>query len=274
MVVTRGVQLPTCIFCASDDVSQEHLVADWALRGYARKRKPPMSTAYFVGQRIVAISDEDPILTAGVTCQACNTGWIKAIDDAASAVLKPLIRGERTIELDKGDQAVVAAWVFKTALICDAAQNHLGGDLAPLRAQFARERGAPPGCVIYVGPAAPAIAGRHRAFGVRRLNGKVRLAVVSADETERRTGKPIAIPGYLVMLGALDAILGGRLSPVTADSLHGFAQVWPRARRACRWTRTPAHAPLRASQSLRRTGRPRGPCCEGFGHWRARTRSP
>jgi hypothetical protein len=211
----------------SEDISQEHLVADWALRGYAQKRKPSMSSAYFVGQRIAVISDEEPILTAGVTCHACNTGWIKAIDDAASAVLKPLIRGERAIELDQTAQTVVATWVFKTALVCDAAEHALGGDLAPLRAQFARERVAPPGCVLYIGPAAPAIGGRHRVFGVRRLNGTVRVNVVSSDGRTRVPGKPIAVPGYLIMLGGLDAILGGRMSPVTAESLRGFTQVWP-----------------------------------------------
>jgi hypothetical protein len=162
----------------------------------------------WISDRIVVTADVDPVLTAGVTCHGCNGGWIKAIDDAAAAILKPLIRSDHAVEMSSEEQTIVAAWIFKTVLICDAAQRGEETDLSPLRSQFCRESIAPPGCVIMVGPAPPAIAGKHRPFGLLPLRGNIHIKVIGADGTES-PGADVPIPGWRVMMGALDAILGG-----------------------------------------------------------------
>lgn len=221
--VPVGRQLSACIFCGSGDISQEHLVADWALRGYAKSKRPNLGTAVFFSQTLVVTGSVDPVLKAGLTCHGCNGGWIKDMDDAAAGLLKPLIRAEIAITLTREEQIAAAAWLFKTTLVCDAAQNGDLTDLSPLREQFRRELMPPPSCVLMVGPAALPIAGRHRPFGLMPLPGKIVVHVIGAE-------KPVdvPIPGWRIMVGGIEAILGGaRMPPVTAESLYGFAQLWP-----------------------------------------------
>ena len=47
---------------------------------------------------------------------SCNNGWLSALEGAAKPVLAPLIRGESR-RLPYDDQAVIAAWTCKTALV-------------------------------------------------------------------------------------------------------------------------------------------------------------
>lgn len=184
------------------------------------------------------ISAEEPIATAKVLCRSCNNEWISRIDSAAADVLKPLIRGEETVTLGRAGQAAFAAWIYKSALVFDAAVNGDSGELASLRDGFRTSREAGPGCVIYAGPAPPTpislpgvpeVAGL-RMFGVRPISGTMNLEidVQNPDGTVTSGHRTvIPIPGYQVMLGGLYAYLGGRVAPITEESLEGFVQVWP-----------------------------------------------
>ena len=40
-----AITLERCIFCGEQEVSEEHIIADWALRAFARSRKPDRSFA-------------------------------------------------------------------------------------------------------------------------------------------------------------------------------------------------------------------------------------
>lgn len=237
--MTSFGELDECIFCGDSDMTEEHLIAAWVLRAFHRQRRPdPGFSGGFTGPHQMRLSPEEPISTAKVVCRSCNNQWLSVIDNAAAEVLKPLIRGDDTVTLDEGEQAVFAAWIYKCALIFDAAANGNDGGLVPLREGFKDSRKAGPGCVMYAGPAPPMpftvpgipeVAGL-RMFGVRPISGTLRLAVnvQSADGTVS-PGAPtsIPIPGYQVMLGGLYAYLGGRVSPITPESLEGFAQIWP-----------------------------------------------
>jgi hypothetical protein len=228
-----------CIFCGSSDLTEEHLIAAWVFRAFHRSRRHPAGFGgTFVGPGELHISPEEPIATAKVLCRRCNNEWISRIDTAAADVLKPLIRGEETVTLDRAGQVAFAAWIYKSALVFDAAIDDEDGDLASLRQGFHDSHEAGPGCVIYAGlappapislPGVPEVAGL-RMFGVRPISGTMNLEinVQNPDGTVtpgRQTA--IAIPGYQVMLGALCAYLGGRVPPITEDSLEGYVQVWP-----------------------------------------------
>jgi hypothetical protein len=232
-------ELDKCIFCGDSDMTEEHLIAAWVLRAFHRQRKPdPGFSGGFVGPNQMRLSTEEPISTAKVICRSCNNEWLSVIDNAAADVLKPLIRGDDTVTLDGDGQAVFAAWIYKCALIFDAAENGNDGDLVPLREGFEASREAGPGCVIYAGPAPPMpfsvpgipeVAGL-RMFGIRPISGTLNLTVnvQNADGTVSPDAPTsIPIPGYQVMLGGLCAYLGGRVSPITPESLEGFAQIWP-----------------------------------------------
>ena len=232
-------ELDECIFCGDSDMTEEHLIAAWVLRAFHRQRRPdPGLSGTFVGRGQMRLTPEEPISTAKVICRNCNNQWLSVIDNAAAEVLKPLIRGDDSVTLDEEGQTVFAAWIYKCALIFDAAANGNDGDLATLRDGFQESHKAGPGCVIYAGPAPPTPfalpevpeVAALRMFGVRPIRGTMRLTIDAQNPDGSVTaGAPtsIPIPGYQVMLGGLYAYLGGRVSPITPESLEGFVQVWP-----------------------------------------------
>jgi hypothetical protein len=228
--MANAITLEQCVFCGGKEMSEEHIVAGWVLRAFVRSRKPgPGFAGTFTAPDMLRVEAAEPVQTAEVTCKGCNNGWLSLIDNAAAQVLKPLIRGESDVELDTAGQTAFAAWIYKCALIFDAAQHGAGGELASLRTGFMESGLAGPGCVIYAGPAGapapfelPGLETRFglRLFGVRPANGTVRLEI-NGQVSE------IPIPGYQVLLGNLCAYLGGQVPPIAPESLVGFEQVWP-----------------------------------------------
>jgi hypothetical protein len=225
-----AIALERCIFCGAEGMSEEHIIAKWAFRAFARSRKPvPGFAGTFTAPDQLKVEADEPIQTAGVTCEPCNNGWLSLIDNDAARVLKALIQGESEVTLDGAGQTAFAAWIYKCALIFDAAQHGADGELASLRAGFMESRLAGPGCVMFAGSAgAPApleLPGLDeklglRLFGVRTVNGTVRLNI-NGEVSE------IPIPGYQMLLGNLCVYLGGQVPPITPEALVGFEQVWP-----------------------------------------------
>jgi hypothetical protein len=228
--MSSAITLKRCIFCGAEGVSEEHIIAEWAFRAFARRRKPPPGFAgTFTAPDQLKVEAEEPIQTAGVTCKPCNNGWLSLIDNDAARVLKPLIQGASEVTLDAAGQTAFAAWIYKCALIFDAAQHGADGELASLRAGFRESKQAGPGAVMFAGSAgAPApfeLPGWKeqlslRMFGVRPANGTLRLDI-NGEVSE------IPIPGYQVLLGNLCVYLGGQVQPIAPESLVGFEQVWP-----------------------------------------------
>lgn len=239
--MTRVIrELDRCIFCGCSDMSDEHLIADWANRAFAKARKPTGHLhGALIGQGQMRIDGGDPVAAAKVVCTACNSGWLSVIDNAASKVLRPLVRGDREVTLDRAGQTAVAAWIYKCALILDAADHGDDGEMAVLREGLMTSRQAGPGCVICAGPASlppsvtvgdPPTTVNLWMLGVRAITGRMRLHIniVKDDGTVHRA-EPTThdVPGYQVMVGALWAYLGGPIPPVAPEALEGFEQVWP-----------------------------------------------
>jgi hypothetical protein len=207
-IATVARELDRCVFCGSTEMTEEHLIADWAHRAFARSRKPQNRIlASWLAADQLALSDGDPVVTARVICRSCNNEWISGVDRDAADALKPLVRGERAVVLDRAAQSA-AAWIYKSALIFDVVQHGPDGDLAGLRAQFRSMRLAGPGCVIYAGPATRpgpvTIPGTPQPLlfwpmGIRRADGTLRLQVnvVGADEaTSTNVVNELRVPGY------------------------------------------------------------------------------
>lgn len=129
--MSSAITLKRCIFCGAEGVSEEHIIAEWAFRAFARSRKPrPNFAGTFTAPDQLKVEADEPIQTAGVTCKPCNNGWLSLIDNDAARVLKPLIQGASEVTLDAAGQTAFAAWINKCALIFDAAQH---GPMASLR---------------------------------------------------------------------------------------------------------------------------------------------
>lgn len=146
-------ELDSCVFCGSTDMTEEHLIASWAYRTFAKQRKPTGGIRLTLSDRQTRAYDGDADITAKVICRACNNDWVSRIDNAAAQVMRPLIRGQHEVTLDCKGQAAVAAWIYKSALMFDAAEHGAQGQLGSLRDGFRTSGQAGPGCIIYVGPA-------------------------------------------------------------------------------------------------------------------------
>lgn len=53
-----------------------------------------------------------------IPCEACNTGWMRGLEDAVIPFLTPMILGER-VRLRPPRQRLLATWCVKTALVMD-----------------------------------------------------------------------------------------------------------------------------------------------------------
>lgn len=226
-----------CMFCGSDDMSEEHVIADWVFRAFTRSRRPgPLFRGSVQKEGELHLEAGEPIVTAKVVCRPCNNGWMSLLDDAAAEALKPLIRGRNAVTLTHDEQRAVAAWIFKSALVFDASQKGDGGLLVSSRGSFMESKSAPPGCTIYVGPAVPTsfdldevpeVAGLA-IFGVHETQApmNVSLSLRSADG-EHVSEFVIPMPGYVVRLGSVQAIISGIRGPIVPTAEHAFSCVWP-----------------------------------------------
>jgi hypothetical protein len=229
------------VFCAGDEMTEEHLIAFWAHRAFAKKRRPTDSFRATIHRTGMRLHEGDADLTAKIICRSCNNGWVARIDNAAARVARPLIRGQQEVTLDRDGQAAFAAWIYKTALMFDAAEHGPDGPLAPLRAGFMESGLAGPGCIVYAGPASrpPSVTVGEGddvtdvnlwMLGILPTNRKLRFTLnIQNPDGSVTPGTPTEhdIPGYRVMVGALWAYLGGQVCPVDEDALAGFSRVWP-----------------------------------------------
>jgi hypothetical protein len=239
------------MYCGDADMTEEHIVADWVLRAFARSRRPsPGFNGSFVGPAEMKMQVGEALPTAEIVCRRCNNEWMSAIDQAAAHALKPLIKGRTTVELDPAAQSAIAAWIFKSTLTFDAIEHADAGRLASLRKEFASTKLAPPGTHICVGPAPPipfGVEGVREAaglalFGVRTTPGvvNVRLEAKNADGTPGGTLQTaVPSPGRTVMLGRINAIISGRRAPIVPTPEWNFRTIWPTSPESVRMTSEP-----------------------------------
>lgn len=249
--------LDNCIFCGNDDMTEEHIVADWVLRAFFRSKTTRADlSGSFIGPKQMRVGAAEPIATAKVICRACNNEWLSQIDNRAAQALRPLVQGRSEVTLSPDAQSAVSAWIFKCALIFDASQNGAAGPLSPLRADFAQHRLAPPGSTIYAGPAPPLpitvpgipeIAGLAL-FGVRPTQGNANVTInIKHPDGTTTTGAPKAFPtpGWTVMLGPLHAIISGLRGPIIPTPEWKFQCLWPASTDPVTLTSVPRKAPKR-----------------------------
>jgi hypothetical protein len=117
MSVTEG-QAPArrCVFCGStSNLTREHVLPDW-LSQIDLDRAPSAHQSGRLNKVPRQWSSKPFKTTVKMVCAACNSGWLSGLESAARPVLTPLIRGEAR-RLPDDDQALIAAWTCKTALV-------------------------------------------------------------------------------------------------------------------------------------------------------------
>jgi hypothetical protein len=105
-----------CVFCGTTgSLSTEHVVAKW-VRKALQVREPVRE---FSGTTYVGAAEALAIVFHEV-CVRCNSGWMADLEGAVRPALEPLLLGAApgtSRVLDPDEQAVLATWAVKTALL-------------------------------------------------------------------------------------------------------------------------------------------------------------
>jgi hypothetical protein len=130
-----------CIFCGSSGMSKEHLFSDWLRELFPRSA----ADTHTIGEsrdgeplRLRQRQNHSGSKKVRVVCKKCNNGWISIVDDAAKAVVLPLIRGEAAVVSSKTQHAL-ALWFAKIAIVGDS-RDRRGYISQSERATFMRQR--------------------------------------------------------------------------------------------------------------------------------------
>ena len=113
-----------CAFCGDNSrrLTDEHVFGNWVSRLF-ESHAPPEG---FSGKaqifdaagnlkEFAAIPFQQVVK---IPCEACNTGWMRGLEDAVIPFLTPMILGER-VRLRPPRQRLLATWCVKTALVMD-----------------------------------------------------------------------------------------------------------------------------------------------------------
>lgn len=110
-----------CIFCGDDEsaMTREHVVAKWI----SELVRPPkggflMHNEYPHLRREWTQKTHFIELVAKCVCEACNSGWMSALEVEVARFLTPLIEGG-DIVLDQRDQELLSIWAIKTAMVLE-----------------------------------------------------------------------------------------------------------------------------------------------------------
>jgi hypothetical protein len=107
----------TCLFCAARPTTDEHLIARWIGRMYARQAT--------VSHSITASGLARTRVEGGVTfqlrrvvCAACNGGWMSALHREAKPLIEAMINGDRVV-LGPSYQALAVDWSTMLAMLAE-----------------------------------------------------------------------------------------------------------------------------------------------------------
>jgi len=116
MSVTRRA---TCVFCGGTPVNREHVFPRWmsrALRNRGAKQ-------FILGMKGVTYRSGEINLTVRQFCESCNSGWMAALERATQPILAPMLLNTDLQVLSEEDQATLATWAYKTALVLMAHEH-------------------------------------------------------------------------------------------------------------------------------------------------------
>ncbi|ATY17186.1 hypothetical protein CU254_42195 (plasmid) [Amycolatopsis sp. AA4] len=204
-------------------MTREHVLPDW-LTGLGLGFSPVVHHAGPLNQVPREWSSKPFRTTVRMVCATCNNGWLSELERKAKPVLTPLIRGEpRRLSVD--DQALIAAWTCKTALVsllASATGPRPGGPPEEYTALYAhRDRAEPlPFSQYWIG---------SYTGDLRAASAWVTPFVIEAAGAQ----SPPALPSGYAMTLVLGRLLvqGVRfVVPALAVELvtqRGFVDIWP-----------------------------------------------
>src|SRR4051794_35520485 len=100
-----------CIFCSNKPNSREHAWPEWALKR--------LSVGHKIFGNLDGLAYHDPNqrqVRVRCVCVPCNTGWMKALEDAVIPPVSAMMFGV-AVPLDLQLCATLAHWALKTSMV-------------------------------------------------------------------------------------------------------------------------------------------------------------
>jgi hypothetical protein len=229
---------PTCIFCGQRrKMSREHVIPQWVSRLLAKDprgfRGPVRVGVWGRGNTLARTITHSEVINMQTkrVCKVCNEGWMEQrLERPCQSVLGPLIAGEDRV-LDPPSQALVAAWIAKTAMTARYAFTPIE-PVEPdwLRLMYEHQR-PPDTWHIWLGSY----------VGSRPLHlGHHDITVTFPDSDPESNSEAVVTPhGVLLTLAVGYAFLqvlgikGG--APQNPDRLPDLFRIWPLATTPVNW---------------------------------------
>jgi len=109
-----------CIFCGEPATTKEHVFPAWLMRAVADRTK----TAHMV--LTLGFEQKRPFVQRGAglgisvrhLCSECNNVRLSQLETPAKTYLLPMLR-DVAMPLDSDAQAIIAAWMVKTVMVCE-----------------------------------------------------------------------------------------------------------------------------------------------------------
>lgn len=104
--------LEKCVWCERADFTEEHIIG----RQFAKALRIPYPVQSHWGDFILPGNTGEITLRDRV-CVACNTNWMRKLDNRIMKFMRPTIQDERRVQLKQGSQTALAMWATKIALL-------------------------------------------------------------------------------------------------------------------------------------------------------------
>jgi hypothetical protein len=156
-----GADGRVCVFCNGRPVTREHVIPAWIADAV---RVDESGT--FVG-RVESVrngvelpprhlkSRKDLLSPIRVVCAECNGGWMSDLEGAVRPLLEPMIAGASQVCLTSDEQARVARWAAKKALLLGYAESPPHPASTSRLTWIRQQDGAPLSTWVYLAAMAP-----------------------------------------------------------------------------------------------------------------------
>ncbi|MCU1485236.1 MAG: hypothetical protein JWN67_1982 [Actinomycetia bacterium] len=226
-----------CTFCGLiRPQAKEDVIPKWLARELGGVAPFVAEARHFSGSDELISRTERKVGSAAAyklrgVCVTCNNGWMSELENAARAVLLPMVRGE-TVVLDATAQVLVASWCAKTALTLDAWDRPRGVPEEVGTRLLERQGVPPPGCRVLIGSIMPIPGG----IGIPHARRELPLA--DAAQLHPTSERFVVLTfGFGYFLFQVWLFVGPVHRFIVVPPTVGLDMLWPYIDRPVTWPR-------------------------------------
>ncbi len=100
------------MWCERKDFTREHIIGHQVAK--ALDVTPPVKSYW---GDFVMPGDKGEVYIDDRVCDTCNRNWMRKLDNKVMQFMRPSIRHEARVQIEAGQQELLAMWATKVALL-------------------------------------------------------------------------------------------------------------------------------------------------------------